>query len=628
MEFLEEHLILNLKSQLFDIIVEDNGLYQFEKIVEKMILIIKSVMDVEEVTIARRNESKEELLFVMSSNPNFKLGWVPVDKNCIKEIERIDSRSIYCQFKPIKDMDLVDLLIPLELRKNTSSYILLKGKNEALLKFSEQDLKQFSEECCTFLEKVLQLEKMVFEEKRYKQLFRVTEKVHSTMNMESVLGEIILTLQEIYPTYTYILLLSQDYKEYDGLPVEELKYDGGNRAIMQSYVTGTVQFEENLADNKSILYAPLKGKQGVYGILQVSAANTLVFPKNEVEFISLLANTAGAAIENAQLYEQSKQLISDLQLINDTSHRLNANLPLYETMKYMTEQMVNTFGAEEVGFFLFTSDYKEATIQGGSTSFFYLEDAQNYVEYFKEKILQDKDSLFIGDLKLPTPVDKSNSFKSVMAVPMIQSNVLKGFVLVMHHETYAFSFETFKLFMSLIHHSTLAFTNTILREELEKMVVTDHLTKLYSRNYLDEQIQKSMEVDAMGTFILIDIDNFKAVNDTYGHQVGDEVIVQVANIIKSNIRGSDIGSRWGGEELAVYLPRVSVEMGIQIAERLVKKVREESKPSITLSCGISYWKKEECDSYQSLFKRADKALYFAKNTGKDKAVLQNSSAED
>ena len=623
MKFLEDRLILNLKSQFLDIIVEDDGMYHFEKIIEKMIFIIKSLIDIEEVTVFNRNESKEEVFFVTSTNPNHKLGWVPIDKTFVKYLESVESKTCYCQFRPIKDMNLVDLLIPIKLKENTMNYILLKGKNESFLKLSEQDLTRFSEECCSFLQKVLQLEKMVFEERRYKQLFRVTEKVHSTMNMESVLGEIIFTLQEIYPTYTYILLLSQDYKEYEGLPVKELQYDSGNMAIMQSYVTGTVQFEDSISEKKSILYAPLKGKQGVYGILQVIASNTLVFPKIEVEFISLLANTAGGAIENAQLYEQSKQLISDLQLINDTSHRLNSNLPLYETMKYMTEQMVKTFGAEEVGFFLFTTDYEIASIQSGSTNFFFSEDAGSYVDYFKEKILKDKDSLFIGDLKLPTIHHESHLFKSVMAVPMIQSNVLKGFVLVMNHEPYAFSFETFKLFLSLVHHSTLAFTNTILREELEKMVVTDHLTKLYSRNYLDEKIQESMHVDAGGTFILIDIDDFKSVNDTYGHQIGDEVIVQVANIIKANIRGTDIGSRWGGEELAVYLPRIDVETGIQIAERLVKKVRESSKPSITISCGISNWKKEEFDSYQSLFKRADKALYLAKNTGKDKAVMQN-----
>jgi diguanylate cyclase (GGDEF)-like protein len=154
------------------------------------------------------------------------------------------------------------------------------------------------------------------------------------------------------------------------------------------------------------------------------------------------------------------------------------------------------------------------------------------------------------------------------------------------------------------------------------MVITDHLTKLYSRNYLDDKIQQSMEEDGEGTFIIIDIDDFKLINDTYGHQVGDDVIIQVANIIQAHIRGSDIGARWGGEELAIYLPRVSVETGKQIAERLVVKVRELSNPSVTISCGISHWKKEENDCYNAVFKRADKALYKAKGTGKDKVVIQ------
>lgn len=190
-------------------------------------------------------------------------------------------------------------------------------------------------------------------------------------------------------------------------------------------------------------------------------------------------------------------------------------------------------------------------------------------------------------------------FRSIMAVPMVQSEKLKGFTLVMHREPYHFTFETFKLLQSLIHHSTLALTNSMLREELERMVVTDHLTKLYSRNYLDERIHLSMAEDEMGTFILIDIDNFKLINDTYGHQVGDEVLVQVANLILGNIRDTDIGARWGGEELAIYLPQISIETGALIAERLVKKVSENTNPPITISCGVSYWTSESGDTLKA-----------------------------
>src|SRR5690606_1509002 len=105
--------------------------------------------------------------------------------------------------------------------------------------------------------------------------------------------------------------------------------------------------------------APLKGRQGVYGVLQINAHYGLKFPKSEIQFIELLANTAGHAFENAQLYQQSKQLIADLQLINETSHKLNSNLRLKDTMTFMSSQITKSFGAKEVGFFLQSEDQIE-----------------------------------------------------------------------------------------------------------------------------------------------------------------------------------------------------------------------------------------------------------------------------
>nr|WP_275580346.1 GGDEF domain-containing protein [Metabacillus crassostreae] len=181
----------------------------------------------------------------------------------------------------------------------------------------------------------------------------------------------------------------------------------------------------------------------------------------------------------------------------------------------------------------------------------------------------------------------------------------------------------FKLLQSLIHHSTLALTNSLLREELETLVKTDHLTQLHSRNHMNNRIEKSIKVDRQGTFVLIDIDNFKMVNDTYGHQIGDDVLIQVANIIRNNIREQDIGARWGGEELAIYLPHVDLEAGIAIAERIVTRVREDTNPAITVSCGVSYWNAENQYNFDQLFKKADNALYEAKSLGKDQVIVQS-----
>ena len=123
-----------------------------------------------------------------------------------------------------------------------------------------------------------------------------------------------------------------------------------------------------------------------------------------------------------------------------------------------------------------------------------------------------------------------------------------------------------------------------------------------------------------GTFLLIDIDDFKSINDTYGHQVGDDILVQVSNTISNNIRSADIGARWGGEELAVYFPKVNLETGRRIAERIRQAVRDQTHPRVTVSCGLAYWNSSLPDTTKALFKRADTALYKAKNTGKDKVV--------
>ncbi len=618
MTLLGQQIILRLKSCFFDIFGPENGVVSYENLINKMLEIIKDVTNAEVATLLGYNDWKQQMAIVASTDiGSCKL--VEPSSLTWEEISEI-SQTSEISLKQLPGFEAYDMVLVLSTNEQLIGYLALKGENCTLKELSEKILKEICEETARFLEKSRSLIEILSEEKKYKQLFRVTEKFHQTMNMDDVLGEIISTLQEVYPAFTYYLLLSHDNNQLEDLQIKDLEYDSENIAAMQAYVTGSFQFEDSLHGKRSIMYAPLKGKQGVYGVLQVIAPNTLVFPKNEVEFISLLANTAGSALENAQLYQQSKRLINDLKLINETSHRLNSNLRLTETITFITEKIINSFDAEFVGFILYINE--ETKILKGSTEFFNTKNAKKYIQYIMEKLEEENDALFIGDCHLKLG-DNGIDYKSIMAVPMTQSGIQKGFALVMHQNPYHFSFEAFKLLQSLVHHSTLSFTNAMLREELEKMVVTDHLTKLFSRNYLDEKIYQSMNEDQEGTFIMIDIDNFKSINDTFGHQVGDDVIIQVANLISENIRGTDIGARWGGEELAIYLPGISLSSGVMIAKRLVKKVFDYTNPRVTISCGVSHWNQSKKDTYGTLFKRADKALYVAKHTGKNKVVIQD-----
>lgn len=470
-------------------------------------------------------------------------------------------------------------------------------------------------------------ERAMIEEKRRELLLQVTKKFHSTMDVGEVLEEIIYAMSVMYPTFNVKLLLAREWKVRDDLPIMPIKYGSSveNGAAENVLLTGEIRIEDILAERCSVMYAPLRGKQGIYGVMEIKTPTSSIFPKHEIEFIEMLADIGGNALENAELYQQSRSLINDLQLINQTSHKLNSNLKLSETIEFMTNQICQSFAASEVGYLMFANS-SEINVLEGSTNFFFTEQSLIPMQEIAKKIKKEKEPIYIGDIQK----EKQYSlqvFRSLLVVPMVQSDQLKGMVVVLHEEPYHFTFDNFKLLQSLVHHSTLAFINSMLHEELEKLVITDYLTRLYSRNYLDQKIQESMEIDAFGCFILIDIDDFKKVNDTYGHQVGDDVIIQVANIIKRNIRSNresgDIAARWGGEELAIYLPKISADMGEVIANRIVKIVEMETSPKVTISCGVSSWDHTDSEkSLTKLFNMADECLYIAKQSGKNQVVVK------
>lgn len=596
----DQVVVQAIKSTFFEYVSDYRQLCSINEVIEKLTNVLKKELHIKHAVFYSYNEWLNDT----TSNTyiiNNPLKPVPYDLQNGK-------------FYQIEDISIIPI------KQNNLMHGLIQLTGIEIGQFSCKVLDEIVEACTSFFTHFLKIVQATQYEQRYEKLYRLTEKFHSYMNKDDVLTELVNALQELYAEYIFYLFLSHDSEKSLDLPIKDLGFDQqeDNEIAMEAYVTGTAQMANDKNNMQTVLYTPLKGKQGVYGVLQVIANHGIKLEDKNIDFIIMLANAAGIALENAQLYEQSKRLITDLQLINETSHRLNKSLRLTDTMTYMSSRIMESFHAEEVGFFYINQDHS-IQILPGSTNFFYTKEVEEYIQYVREKIEKDLEGLFIGDI---TANMKDAPYSSVMAVPMVQSDSLKGCALVLHENAYRFTFDMYKLLQSLIHHSTLALTNSMLREELETLVKTDHLTQLYSRNYMNEQIDNSMRTDRQGTFILIDIDNFKKVNDTYGHQIGDEVLVQVANIIKKNIRENDIGARWGGEELALYLPQVDLDAGIVVAERVVKLVREHTNPGITISCGVSYWNVESNKNFNQLFSRADQGLYIAKNEGKDQVIIQ------
>ncbi len=168
-------------------------------------------------------------------------------------------------------------------------------------------------------------------------------------------------------------------------------------------------------------------------------------------------------------------------------------------------------------------------------------------------------------------------------------------------------------------------------EKLKISSKTDPLTNLLNRRGVTERIEIEMKRFERNkkcfSIILSDIDHFKNVNDTHGHEAGDQVLIEVGIIIKENCRKQDVASRWGGEEFLVKLPETDLEGGKLLAEKIRKEIElhdfiyQQQKIPVTMSFGISVFT-ENVKSIEDCIRQADNCLYKAKETGRNKVVIE------
>jgi len=166
----------------------------------------------------------------------------------------------------------------------------------------------------------------------------------------------------------------------------------------------------------------------------------------------------------------------------------------------------------------------------------------------------------------------------------------------------------------------------LLYETVEALAITDGLTGLYTRRYFferfEEELQRSKRHGFKFSFLMIDIDDFKVCNDTYGHLVGDAVLKEVSHIAKGSAREIDLTARYGGEEFSMILPETDRAGAMLVAERIRKRIAEntfkayDEKLKVTVSIGLAVYP-DDSQEMSDLVERADRALYAAKSSGKN-----------
>jgi len=228
-------------------------------------------------------------------------------------------------------------------------------------------------------------------------------------------------------------------------------------------------------------------------------------------------------------------------------------------------------------------------------------------------------------------IDISSEIKSYMLFPMISGTKNLGCIGIGSKNEGVFDVDDLRIISFVGCELAHVFANIKLILHIRDISIKDTLTDLYNRRYFDEILRheylRAKRYNLPLSLIMIDIDYFKSINDTFGHLTGDKVLRELASLIKNSVRRVDVVSRFGGEEFSIILPNTPLEKASKMAERLRKIVEKHpilinknKKINITISAGISSLR-EDTSSEKELLEEADKALLKAKMSGRNKVYV-------
>ncbi|MDD3224194.1 MAG: sensor domain-containing diguanylate cyclase [Clostridium sp.] len=235
--------------------------------------------------------------------------------------------------------------------------------------------------------------------------------------------------------------------------------------------------------------------------------------------------------------------------------------------------------------------------------------------------INSKNPLFHNELK-------KSLVHSIIGVPINLGSVFKGYIIVEHTLYNFFNKEHISFISSITNQIGIALENNVLYNKIKETSITDPLLKIYNRRYFFEHIDKVIKSEPNRNFyiVMVDIDNFKNVNDTYGHQFGDVALIETTNLIKKSVGSENTIARYGGEEIVIYIVgtyenKVVYNMIENIRKNLVNNSikYEKNEAKISASFGISKYP-QDGNSFEKVLNVADSMLYKAKKQGRNKVI--------
>ena len=479
--------------------------------------------------------------------------------------------------------------------------------------------------------------------------------IQSSLDLEVVLDHILAQIASVIPYNSANLMLVEDgYARVVRLQgYQKIPEDNQNDLFNTPFKITKFSTLETMTETKSPLIIPdtqsdirwvktrstakvrswagapiLDGDQ-VIGFLSLNNQNRHYYRPEHAETLSAFAGQASIALKHARLFQQVQQHARELGALHEATSTLVTTLKLEDLLSEILKGAAKAISATELGaLFLIDEDKKILTKK---TEF-------GKGPFFTEQYPHDsEDCLPVTVFLQNQPVkydDQADVLQSVIAAPLPTQEGVLGMIILAGLGPDKFTENDLTILTNFAATTASAIRNAQLHQEIKEMALTDPLTEVFNRRGLEQwgqyEIDRAKRFNSALSAIFFDLDHFKEINDTYGHEVGDQVLQQIVSCCQEVIRKIDIFARIGGEEFIIILPETALPIAVDVSERIRKTVANRiimansHQIKMTLSLGVSELT-EEINDLNPLINAADHLMYQAKQAGRNTTASALSS---
>lgn len=331
-------------------------------------------------------------------------------------------------------------------------------------------------------------------------------------------------------------------------------------------------------------------------------------------------------------------IVKDLNILMSILNTINTSFEIKEIVESAGNNLPSLFE-----FSVFGMLWKEESVlylyqEESCPPFFTEEVAKNMVKVFSALGEEPNDlarvTLQIEKRKLRPlhmAMDPKATLKSHLTLPLAVEEEIIGCVSLNSDQPNAYDAQALQFFSVIGYQMAASLKHFQRFSSIKSMAIYDTLTALYNRRYFEERLiveaQKSFFGGSSLSLVMVDIDHFKKINDTFGHTEGDKVLKEIASLLKTSVRKKDTVARYGGEEFILILPEAGLEETVMISERIRQLVEKtpfdvgQAHINLTVSLGISNSPIHRARTKEDLVKMADQALYDAKRGGRNRVCI-------